>query len=45
MSLLLTFAQDVSHFHDVANHVHSIDEANRKKEEFERQQQLSKQET
>jgi hypothetical protein len=34
----LAIAQDVSHFHDVANHVHSIDEANRKKQEFERQQ-------
>lgn len=31
----LAIAQDVSHFHDVVNHVHSIDEANRKKKEFE----------
>lgn len=34
----LAVAQDVSHFHDVANHIHSIDEANRKKVEFEKQQ-------
>ncbi len=34
----LAIAQDVSHFHDVANHVHSIDEANRKKAEFEKLQ-------
>jgi len=34
----LAIAQDVSHFHDVANHVHSIDEANKKKQEFESQQ-------
>ena len=34
----LAIAQDVSHFHDVANHVHSIDEANRKKVEFEASQ-------
>jgi hypothetical protein len=34
----LPIAQDVSHFHDVANHVHSIDEANRKKAEFEKLQ-------
>ena len=31
----LAIAQDVSHFHDIANRVHSIDEANRKKAEFE----------
>ncbi|MEF8708478.1 MAG: serine protease [Candidatus Accumulibacter propinquus] len=37
----LAIAQDVSHFHDVANHVHSIDEANKKKQEFESQQQSS----
>lgn len=38
----LAIAQDVSHFHDVANHIHSIDEANRKKAEFEKSQnQLS----
>lgn len=34
----LAIAQDVSHFHDVANHIHSIDEANRKKAEFEKLQ-------
>jgi hypothetical protein len=34
----LAIAQDVSHFHDVANRVHSIDEANRKKAEFEAKQ-------
>lgn len=34
----LAIAQDVSHFHDVANRVHSIDEANRKKAEFEASQ-------
>jgi Trypsin-like peptidase domain len=34
----LAIAQDVSHFHDVANHVHSIDEAQKKKREFEAQQ-------
>jgi hypothetical protein len=37
----LAIAQDVSHFHDVANHVHSIDEANKKKQEFESQQSQS----
>jgi hypothetical protein len=31
-------AQDVSHFHGVANHVRSIDEANAKKREFEEAQ-------
>jgi len=31
----LLIAQDVSHFHDVANHIRSIDEANKKKKEFE----------
>ncbi len=31
----LLIAQDVSHFHDVASHVQSIDEANRKKAESE----------
>lgn len=30
----LLVAQDVSHFHDVANQIRSIDEANRKKAEF-----------
>lgn len=34
----LAIAQDVSHFHDVANHIHSIDDANRKKAEFEASQ-------
>lgn len=34
----LAIAQDVSHFHDVANHVHSIDDANRKKAELEKLQ-------
>lgn len=34
----LAIAQDVSHFHDVALRVHSIDEANRKKAEFEMHQ-------
>lgn len=34
----LAIAQNVAHFHDVANHVHSIDEANRKKAEFEKLQ-------
>jgi hypothetical protein len=34
----LSVAQDVSNFHDVAKHIHSIDEANRKKLEFEEQQ-------
>ena len=32
----LSVAQDVSHFHDVINHVRSIDEADSKKEEFEK---------
>jgi len=36
----LAIAQDVSHFHDVANHIHSIDEANRRKAEFEALQNL-----
>lgn len=31
----LLIAQDVSHFHDVFNHVRSIDEANKKKRELE----------
>jgi hypothetical protein len=35
----LSFAQDVSHFHGVATHVKSIDEANRKKAEQQAQQQ------
>lgn len=33
----LAIAQDVSHFHSVVSHVNSLDEANRKKEAFERQ--------
>lgn len=39
----LAIAQDVSHFHNVANHVQSIDDANRKKQEFENNQQLQNQ--
>ena len=38
----LSFAQDVSHFHGVIQHVRSIDEANRKKQEIEQQQQIEK---
>lgn len=34
----LSIAQDVSHFHNILNYVRSIDEANRKKREFEQQQ-------
>ena len=34
----LLIAQDVSHFHDVASRVQSIDEANKKKAEFEQSQ-------
>jgi hypothetical protein len=34
----LLIAQDVSHFHDVLNHVRSIDEANIKKRELEEAQ-------
>ena len=34
----LLIAQDVSHFHNVLNHVRSVDEANRKKQEFEASQ-------
>jgi len=37
----LLIAQDVSHFHDVANHIRSIDEANKKKREFEITQQAA----
>ena len=37
----LSFAQDVSHFHGVIQHVRSIDDANRKKKEIEQQQQQS----
>ncbi len=35
----LSIAQDVSHFHGVIQHVRSIDEANKKKQEIEQQQQ------
>ena len=35
----LAIAQDVSHFHDVSNHIQSIDEASRKKVEFEASQE------
>ena len=31
----LSIAQDVSHFHGVIQHIRSVDEANRKKQEFE----------
>lgn len=31
----LLIAQDVSHFHDVANHIRSLDDANKKKKELE----------
>jgi len=34
----LLIAQDVSHFHDVANHIRSIDDANKKKLELEKSQ-------
>lgn len=37
----LAFVQDVSHFHDVALRVRSIDEANRKKQELEQSQEVS----
>jgi len=40
----LLIAQDVSHFHDVASQIKSIDEANRKKVEFEKSQK-NKQDT
>lgn len=33
----LAIAQDVSHFHDVVSQVNSLEDANRRKEEFERQ--------
>jgi len=33
----LAVARDVSHFHDIAKHIKSIDEANRKKQELEKQ--------
>lgn len=34
----LLIAQDVSHFHDVASQIKSVDEANKKKAEFEKSQ-------
>lgn len=37
----LLIAQDVSHFHDTLNYVRSIDEANKKKLEFEQSKQLN----
>ena len=40
----LLIAQDVSHFHDVADHIRSIDDANKKKKELEeanKQEQIS----
>lgn len=36
----LLYAQDVSHFHDVIHRVRSFDDASKKKQEFEQQQQL-----
>lgn len=36
----LLIAQDVSHFHDVLQRVRSVDEANKKKREFESQQAI-----
>lgn len=39
----LLIAQDVSHFHDVANRVRSVDEANKRKQEFEKTQSLDEQ--
>lgn len=36
----LSLAQDVSHFHDVINHIRSIDEAQKKKEEFEKSRRV-----
>ena len=38
----LSVAQDVSHFHEVASTMKSIDEANKKKAEFEKSQQTAK---
>lgn len=35
----LLVAQDVSHFHDILNYVRSTDEANKKKQEFEKSKQ------
>ncbi len=42
----LLIAQDVSHFHDVADHIRSLDDANKKKKELEeasKQQEISEQ--
>lgn len=36
----LLIAQDVSHFHDILNYVRSTDEANKKKQEFEKSKQI-----
>lgn len=38
----LLIAQDVSHFHDVASRIQSINEANKKKAEFEESQKNKK---
>lgn len=38
----LLYAQDVSHFHGVINHIRSLDDANKKKREIEQQQQNEK---
>ncbi len=38
----LLIAQDVSHFHDVASRIQSIDEANKQKAEFEESQKNKK---
>lgn len=38
----LLYSQDVSHFHGVINHIRSVDDANKKKREIERQQQNEK---
>lgn len=38
----LLYAQDVSHFHSVINKIHSLDDAQKKKQEIEQQQQSDK---
>jgi hypothetical protein len=38
----LLYAQDVSHFHGVIHRLHSLDDANKKKQEIEQQQQNEK---
>jgi hypothetical protein len=38
----LLYAQDVSHFHDVIRAIRSIDDANKKKQEIDQQQQAEK---